>query len=86
MITAGEARELNGELYREVMSYFYDDIKQRAIEGYKSADIKFLSGSNFDIFSKQIMKELEDNGYQCEYKVDKFLFIDLGFRTITVNW
>lgn len=86
MITAKEARELDGELKKSTISHFYDDIKSRARKGCKSATIKFFEGSEFDTFHKQIINELEGNGFECQYNIDKWMWIDLGFRSIDVRW
>lgn len=86
MITAKEAREMEGAAATKALNAVYGDIKQNAKNGLKKASVKFCEGDAVDKFHKQIIKDLEDNGFNCQYNIDKLMWIDFGFRSIDVSW
>lgn len=86
MINIHEAKELALEIDKGIERDISERIKRRSINGHCTLKIDFLQGSNYDIQSGRIMKKLSEHGFDVEYVIDKYLFVDFGFRHIMIRW
>lgn len=86
MITPEDARGLFGAVDKNILDDISQDIKRASLRNKTSINVDFIQGSDYDRQSTAIIEKLKSLGYKAEYGIEKWWFIDFGFRFIKIDW